>query len=428
MDRTEELSTTTTTLPAGPSLTGGALTGLRGIRRQIEGRDRAAALLDDQSAPDRVVRAAAAAYDAVTLTAVAAQLTRTDVANRFWDAITTITNGRNQCDGFSSCVTLSTSPDDKGTPLGLALQYRGLQGRVNLEGGRPAGAVYGVYTFRNDDLLVPDRTLSVNNSALDPPSRPPTTTPAPVGPVLLPDGILRLGLLAPLSGPQSPTGNAVQRGAQRAVDEINRAGGVLGRPVELSTADSNDPAGPPAALERLLAASVDLVIGPVDAASTAAVLPRAAAAGIPLFSPTDDTPAPGTDQQRAFFLSVAPLAALESLAVSRTLIEDGRTAPAVITAFDAQSLEVAGGVVRQYAAARTAPPPPLLPVGTGPDSVAAAVDALLATSPDSVVVVGSDDTAGAVVRTLVARGRGPSTLPTYAADVDQLLAATYVKR
>ena len=54
---------------------------------------------------------------------------------------------------------------------------------------------------------------------------------------------LRLGLVAPLTGSSSDFGNSVRQGAALAVSEINAAGGVLGRPLELVVKDDRgDPA------------------------------------------------------------------------------------------------------------------------------------------------------------------------------------------
>lgn len=49
--------------------------------------------------------------------------------------------------------------------------------------------------------------------------------------------VIRLGQSAPLTGPTAPLGLAVRAGVQAAVEEINRTGGVRGRPVELVSLD-----------------------------------------------------------------------------------------------------------------------------------------------------------------------------------------------
>ncbi len=49
---------------------------------------------------------------------------------------------------------------------------------------------------------------------------------------------LKIGLLAPLSGPLTRVGETNRNCAQLAVDEINAAGGLLGRPLQLSVEDT----------------------------------------------------------------------------------------------------------------------------------------------------------------------------------------------
>ena len=74
---------------------------------------------------------------------------------------------------------------------------------------------------------------------------------------------LRLGIIAPLTGASADFGTSVQQGAQLAVDEINAAGGVMGRPLELVVKDDRgDPAtGRAAAIALVTEAHVDATIG-----------------------------------------------------------------------------------------------------------------------------------------------------------------------
>lgn len=70
----------------------------------------------------------------------------------------------------------------------------------------------------------------------------------PIGPPV------KVGLIAPLSGPLAASGQAIQRGILLAIDEVNRAGGVLGRPLQLVLRDiQNDPPAGVAALSELVA-------------------------------------------------------------------------------------------------------------------------------------------------------------------------------
>jgi branched-chain amino acid transport system substrate-binding protein len=63
---------------------------------------------------------------------------------------------------------------------------------------------------------------------------------------------LRIALTAPLSGGSATSGEAIRRGMQLAIDDVNRTGGVLGRPLELAARDvQNDPASGVAAVREL---------------------------------------------------------------------------------------------------------------------------------------------------------------------------------
>lgn len=63
---------------------------------------------------------------------------------------------------------------------------------------------------------------------------------------------VKIGLIAPLSGGLAASGEAIQRGMLLAMEEVNREGGVLGRPLALVARDvQNDQAAGVAALREL---------------------------------------------------------------------------------------------------------------------------------------------------------------------------------
>jgi len=82
-------------------------------------------------------------------------------------------------------------------------------------------------------------------------------------PALAGQPALRIGIIAPLTGASADFGISVQQGAQLAVDEINAAGGAMGRPLELVVKDDRgDPAtGRAAASELVTESHVDATIG-----------------------------------------------------------------------------------------------------------------------------------------------------------------------
>ena len=98
---------------------------------------------------------------------------------------------------------------------------------------------------------------------------------------------LRIGFIGGLSGQISDLGEAGRDGALMAVEQVNAGGGVNGRKVELVVHDDAQQAEVAVkAMEKMAAARVEVVIGPMTSAMGAAVLPVARERGILLVSPT----------------------------------------------------------------------------------------------------------------------------------------------
>src|ERR1022692_4006290 len=77
---------------------------------------------------------------------------------------------------------------------------------------------------------------------------------------------IRIGFLPALTGPSSSTGIAINRGTMLAVEEINAAGGVNGRPIELIVRDTqSDPTkAVNAAAELAQGQHVHVIYGPLN--------------------------------------------------------------------------------------------------------------------------------------------------------------------
>ena len=103
---------------------------------------------------------------------------------------------------------------------------------------------------------------------------------------------IKLGLVAPMSGPNARYGSFSMRGAQLAVKEINDAGGVDGRKIELVSGDSQGtPVEGVSATRRLIDSDkVDFIIGDVSSSVTLAMQPVAEDAGILLLNAASSNP------------------------------------------------------------------------------------------------------------------------------------------
>ncbi len=95
---------------------------------------------------------------------------------------------------------------------------------------------------------------------------------------------IKIGFPGPVTGPVQFLGQHMKWGAELAVEEINRKGGVLGRKVSYVMQDSVcRPADSVAATERLLSQDkVDLVLGDLCSGATLALMPVIEKAGKPM--------------------------------------------------------------------------------------------------------------------------------------------------
>ena len=88
---------------------------------------------------------------------------------------------------------------------------------------------------------------------------------------------IKIGLVAALSGPSAQSGAAITEGLTIAIDEINAAGGVLGRQLQLVRRDdeSSPPKGSTAARELIYNEKVAVIFGGLDTPVSLAVVPIA---------------------------------------------------------------------------------------------------------------------------------------------------------
>lgn len=103
---------------------------------------------------------------------------------------------------------------------------------------------------------------------------------------------VKIGLSAPLTGPDAAFGQGMRLGAEQAVAELNRSGGVNGQRLQLTVLDDAGEAKQAQAVAAKFAASgVRFVIGPLSSGTVAAALPAYEEAGILILVPNASWPA-----------------------------------------------------------------------------------------------------------------------------------------
>lgn len=95
---------------------------------------------------------------------------------------------------------------------------------------------------------------------------------------------VKIGLLAPITGPVSPEGNAMKAGFEIGLAEVNEAGGIFGQQVELVFEDDKaDPANATQLAQKFIQQEdVDYIFGTITGDTTVAVAQAAAASGTPV--------------------------------------------------------------------------------------------------------------------------------------------------
>jgi branched-chain amino acid transport system substrate-binding protein len=208
---------------------------------------------------------------------------------------------------------------------------------------------------------------------------------------------IRLGYVGGLTGRHSDLGVSGRNGVQLAVAELNAAGGIGGRPLELVVRDDGqDPAQARRAVSELAAQGVVAIVGHMTSSMVEAGLPVAEQAGVLMVSPTASAAhVRGKDDGFVtLFPSSADLArALAGHVVARTrlrrmavLLDQSNLAYTASwgQAFGAELTRLGGTVTAS------------LPFTSGPGtSLAALAERALASRPEAVLVAANAlDTAG----------------------------------
>lgn len=201
---------------------------------------------------------------------------------------------------------------------------------------------------------------------------------------------LHIGFIGGLTGRVVDLGEAGRNGVMLAVEDINAAGGVGGRPVTVSYVDdAQDPATAKAAVRKLVEEKARLLIGPMTSAMAEALLPEIESAGLVTLSPTATASSlAGKDDM---LLRVAP--SVQSYTMQQARLDHGQGARRVAIVYDLGNRAFSTDWAKQYGAAMKQ---------LGAEVVAeqsfnaadeatqgAALQALRGSAPDSLMIVAS---------------------------------------
>lgn len=144
-------------------------------------------------------------------------------------------------------------------------------------------------------------------------------------------GDILIGHVASLNGARADFGTKADKGAQLAIEELNAAGGVLGRKLVLKTEDDQSQPGEPGTAAKKLIHSDHVValLGEVASSASLEMGPVAQSAGIPMISPasTDEK----VTQEGDYVFRACFLNAFQGEVMSRFALEKGWKKVAIFT-------------------------------------------------------------------------------------------------
>ncbi len=186
-------------------------------------------------------------------------------------------------------------------------------------GAGVAAALLALVACSGDDT--PDVAVTVNTPA------PTTTSP--------PDGVLRIGLLLPQTGPGASLGASLIAGAQLAADQINAADGVNGRGLMILIRDEGATSATAAgSLDELIENRVDAVVGPASSRIALEILGRAVSARLAVCSPTNTAIGLTSFPDDGLYFRTIPSDALQAVAMAAAIERTGAVSAAVLAPDD----------------------------------------------------------------------------------------------
>ena len=339
-------------------------------------------------------------YDAIVITALAAQAAGTNDANVYKEFVNGITFGGEKCTDFAACMEIIKN--------GGNVDYDGISGPLSFtDAGEPARASFALLQFGEDNKLDDSKTKFVlagdeaNASTNEGPAYAPAgTTGEP----------LVIGTLLPLTGNLAFLGPPEVAGARLAINDINAAGGVLGQPVQLIEGDSGDASTDTATqtVDRLLQGGVNAIIGAASSGVSLTVIDRITGAGVVQFSPANTSDQFTDYNDNGLYFRTAPPDTLQSRALSDLIINDGNNTVGIMALNDPYGTGLMENT-RQN----------LISAGLSEDSIqtltydpqAANYDAeiqqMVDFAPDAVVVIGFEESSR-IIQGLNAQGIGPA--------------------
>lgn len=282
-------------------------------------------------------------YDAVVISALAAEIAGSTEPRDIAAQINGVTVGGEVCETPAQCLTLIRSGQD--------IQYRGIT--LGLGGftdvGEPSAGTYGILRFGSGNRLVDSLTeyVPAGNAAAASTAAPPPKSGSGTSSVPL-----RIGALLPQTGALATAGPPMFAAGELAIREINEAGGILGRDVQwLVGDDGTNPEVAKESARQLIEDGAQVLVGAGASGVSIEVLPVIREAGVILFSPCNTAAVLSSEEDDGLYFRTAPPDGLQAAALADIIVRDGTRELAIIYRDDAYGIGLAESTKENLVAA-----------------------------------------------------------------------------
>ena len=230
------------------------------------------------------------------------------------------------------------------------------------------------------------------------------------------DGTLKIGTLLPQTGSLAFLGPPEFAGVDLAVKDINDAGGVNGKQVEVTNSDSGDTSTDTASqsVDRLLSNEVDAIVGAASSSVSLSVIDKITGDGVAADLAGEHLRRAHQLRDKNLYFRTAPPDVLQGRVLGDLILADGNSTVGILALQDSygtglaenatKAIEGGGGqIVEQVVYDPKAA------------SFATEVGKIKAADPEAIAVIAFDETKK-IIPELVKQGIGPATKKIYFVD------------
>ncbi|MEO6880438.1 MAG: ABC transporter substrate-binding protein [Mycobacteriaceae bacterium] len=229
---------------------------------------------------------------------------------------------------------------------------------------------------------------------------------------------LRVGTLLPETGSLAFLGPPEIAGVQLAANDVNAAGGVLGKPIVVDAGDSGDTTTDTAnqTVDREIAAGDQVIIGAASSSVSLKVIDKIVNAGVIEFSPANTSDQFTCYKDKGLYFRTAPADTLQARALAQIMGQDGIQRLSILALNDPYGTGLAENISKDLqSAGLKADQIQTIIYDPNAASFNAEVDKVKQFNPDGIAVIGFDESKKIITR-MKEVGIGPDKKSVYGSD------------